>query len=88
MTPSMSVIFPLQLDRDIAYYLMVSVEMTRIKEYTMQVSEEFEECRKQAFALALRLLGNKDDALEVVQSSIEKGMISMIMFQKSSKSLS
>ncbi|WP_185964454.1 RNA polymerase sigma factor [Aliikangiella marina] len=48
--------------------------MTKIKEYTMQVSDEFEECRKQAFALALRLLGNKDDALEVVQASIEKGI--------------
>ncbi len=40
----------------------------------MQVSEEFEACRKQAFALALRLLNNPDDALEVVQSSIEKGL--------------
>jgi len=40
----------------------------------MQVSEEFEECRKQAFSLALRLLNNRDDALEVVQSSIEKGI--------------
>ncbi|WP_444995922.1 RNA polymerase sigma factor [Aliikangiella sp. IMCC44359] len=40
----------------------------------MQVSEEFEECRRQAYALALRLLNNHDDALEVVQSSIEKGI--------------
>ena len=40
----------------------------------MQVSEEFEECRKQAFSLALRLLNNRDDAIEVVQSSIEKGL--------------
>ena len=40
----------------------------------MQVSEEFEECRKQAFSLAFRLLSNRDDALEVVQSSIEKGI--------------
>lgn len=40
----------------------------------MQVSEEFEACRKQAFTLALRLLNNPDDALEVVQSSIEKGI--------------
>jgi len=40
----------------------------------MQVSEEFEQCRKQAFALALRMLSNQDDALEVVQSSIEKGL--------------
>lgn len=53
---------------------MALLEMTEIKEYTMQVSEEFEECRKQAFALALRLLNNRDDALEVVQSSIEKGI--------------
>ncbi len=40
----------------------------------MQVSEEFDQCRKQAFALALRLLNNQDDALEVVQTSIEKGL--------------
>ena len=40
----------------------------------MQVSEEFDQCRKQAFALALRLLNNPDDALEVVQTSIEKGL--------------
>jgi len=40
----------------------------------MQVSEEFDQCRKQAFSLALRLLNNKDDALEVVQTSIEKGI--------------
>lgn len=40
----------------------------------MQVSQEFEECRKQAYALAYRLLNNRDDALEVVQSSIEKGI--------------
>ena len=40
----------------------------------MQVSEEFDQCRKQAYALALRLLNNPDDALEVVQSSIEKGI--------------
>ena len=53
---------------------MALSEMTEIKEYTMQVSEEFEECRKQAFALALRLLNNRDDALEVVQASIEKGI--------------
>ncbi|WP_168204266.1 RNA polymerase sigma factor [Aliikangiella coralliicola] len=48
--------------------------MSEIREYTMQVSSEFEECRKQAFALAYRLLNNRDDALEVVQSSIEKGI--------------
>ncbi|MEW4366972.1 RNA polymerase sigma factor [Aliikangiella maris] len=48
--------------------------MTKFKEYTMQVSEEFEECRRQAYALAYRLLNNHDDALEVVQSSIEKGI--------------
>jgi len=47
---------------------------TTIKDYTMQVSEEFEQCRKQAFSLALRLLNNQDDALEVVQTSIEKGI--------------
>ncbi len=40
----------------------------------MQVSEEFEEYRRQAFSLAYRLLNNHDDALEVVQSSIEKGI--------------
>ncbi len=40
----------------------------------MQVSEEFNECRKQAYALAFRLLNNADDALEVVQASIEKGI--------------
>jgi len=40
----------------------------------MQVSEEFEQCRRQAFSLALRLLNNQDDALEVVQTSIEKGI--------------
>jgi len=45
-----------------------------MKEYTAQVSKEFDQCRKQAFALALRLLKNSDDALEVVQSSIEKGL--------------
>ncbi|MET1255225.1 RNA polymerase sigma factor [Aliikangiella maris] len=48
--------------------------MTKFKEYTMQVSEEFEECRRLAYALAYRLLNNHDDALEVVQSSIEKGI--------------
>lgn len=40
----------------------------------MQVSEEFDQLRKQAYLLALRLLSNPDDALEVVQSSIEKGL--------------
>jgi len=40
----------------------------------MQVSEEFDQCRRQAFSLALRLLNNRDDALEVVQTSIEKGI--------------
>ena len=45
-----------------------------IKEYTMQVSEDFDQCRKQAFALAWRLLNNREDALEVVQTSIEKGL--------------
>ncbi|MDQ7048253.1 MAG: sigma-70 family RNA polymerase sigma factor [Enterobacterales bacterium] len=45
-----------------------------MKEYTAQVSDEFDQCRKQAFSLALRLLKNPDDALEVVQSSIEKGL--------------
>lgn len=40
----------------------------------MQVSEEFDQCRKQAYALALRLLNNPSDAIEVVQSSIEKGI--------------
>ncbi len=45
-----------------------------IKEYTMQVSDEFDQCRKQAFSLALRLLNNRDDALEIVQTSIEKGL--------------
>ena len=40
----------------------------------MQVSEEFDECRRQAFALALRMLNNRDDAIEIVQSSIEKGI--------------
>ncbi len=49
-------------------------EKATIKDYTMQVSEEFDQCRKQAFALALRLLNNQDDALEVVQTSIEKGL--------------
>ncbi|TQV85581.1 RNA polymerase sigma factor [Aliikangiella coralliicola] len=53
---------------------MVLTKMSEIREYTMQVSSEFEECRKQAFALAYRLLNNRDDALEVVQSSIEKGI--------------
>lgn len=48
--------------------------MTKIQDFTMQVSEEFEQCRKQAFALAYRLLNNRDDALEVVQSSIEKAI--------------
>jgi len=47
---------------------------TTIKDYTMQVSEEFEQCRRQAYSLALRLLNNPDDALEVVQTSIEKGL--------------
>jgi len=50
------------------------IETQTIKEYTMQVSEDFDQCRKQAFALAYRLLKNQDDALEVVQSSIEKGL--------------
>jgi RNA polymerase sigma-70 factor (ECF subfamily) len=50
------------------------IENLTIKEYTMKVSEDFDQCRKQAFALAYRLLKNQDDALEVVQSSIEKGL--------------
>ena len=45
-----------------------------LRDYTMQVSDEFEQCRRQAYALALRLLNNQDDALEVVQTSIEKGL--------------
>ena len=45
-----------------------------LRDYTMQVSEEFEQCRRQAYSLALRLLNNQDDALEVVQTSIEKGL--------------
>ncbi|MGX5175176.1 RNA polymerase sigma factor [Aliikangiella sp. IMCC44653] len=48
--------------------------MTKLKEYTMQVSEEFEDYRRQAYSLAYRLLSNRDDALEVVQASIEKGI--------------
>lgn len=40
----------------------------------MQVSEEFNQCRRQAYSLTLRLLNNPDDALEVVQASIEKGI--------------
>lgn len=40
----------------------------------MQVSEEFEQCRRQAYSLAYRLLNNHDDAIEVVQASIEKGL--------------
>jgi RNA polymerase sigma-70 factor (ECF subfamily) len=46
----------------------------RVKDYTQQVSSTFEDCRKQAFALAFRLLNNPDDAYEVVQSAIEKGL--------------
>jgi RNA polymerase sigma-70 factor, ECF subfamily len=53
---------------------MVLSKMNQLKEYTMQVSEEFDQCRKQAFALAQRLLNNPDDAFEVVQASIEKGI--------------
>lgn len=53
---------------------MTLSDVDKLKDFTMQVSEEFEEYRKQAFALALRLLNNPDDALEVVQSSIEKGL--------------
>lgn len=45
-----------------------------LRDYTMQVSDEFEQCRRQAYSLALRLLNNQDDALEVVQTSIEKGL--------------
>ena len=48
--------------------------MTKVEDYTQQVSEEFEQCRKQAFSLAVRLLNNPDDALEIVQTSIEKGL--------------
>jgi RNA polymerase sigma-70 factor (ECF subfamily) len=51
-----------------------NTQSSNLREYTMQVSEEFDQYRKQAFALALRLLNNPDDALEVVQSSIEKGI--------------
>ncbi len=53
---------------------MVTVQIKQLKDYTMQVSEEFNQCRKQAYSLALRLLNNPDDALEVVQASIEKGI--------------
>lgn len=52
----------------------LNTDSTTVKEYTMQVSEEFEQCRRQAYSLAYRLLSNQDDALEVVQSSIEKGL--------------
>ncbi|MGB0496009.1 MAG: RNA polymerase sigma factor [Kangiellaceae bacterium] len=48
--------------------------MTKVEDYTQKVSEEFEQCRKQAFSLAVRLLNNPDDALEIVQTSIEKGL--------------
>lgn len=51
-----------------------NASLSHLREYTMQVSEEFDQIRKQAFALAQRLLNNPDDALEVVQSSIEKGI--------------
>ena len=55
---------------------MHSIQSNKVtlRDYTMQVSEEFEQCRRQAYALALRLLNNPDDALEVVQTSIEKGL--------------
>ena len=51
-----------------------TTDKATIREYTMQVSEQFDQCRKEAFSLALRLLNNQDDALEVVQTSIEKGL--------------
>jgi RNA polymerase sigma-70 factor (ECF subfamily) len=53
---------------------LLNTDSTIVKDYTMQVSEEFEQCRRQAYSLAYRLLSNQDDALEVVQSSIEKGL--------------
>lgn len=49
-------------------------QQLNLKDFAMQVSDEFDQCRKQAYSLAYRLLSNQDDALEVVQSSIEKGL--------------
>ncbi len=48
--------------------------MSKVEDYTQQISEEFVQCRKQAYSLAVRLLNNPDDALEVVQTSIEKSL--------------
>jgi len=48
--------------------------MNLLRDLSMQISEEFDHCRRQAYVLALRLLNNRDDAWEVVQASIEKGL--------------
>ncbi len=53
----------------------IRVVKTAENDDAMELSpKEFEQCRNQALALALRLLNNQQEALDVVQTSIEKGL--------------